>query len=193
MIRGYKKGSFCIALGLVLTVSAFLLAGYNDMLGRKAEKNSENILRELVQSYDTSSNIQNEDMEMPVKSIDGYDCIGTIEIPSLRVILPVLSEWDYNNFRISPCRYTGSVYQDNLIICAHNYKSHFGRIKALEVGDLVTFTDMNGNVFRFKVSDIETVNPDFPENMTDGTWDLTLFTCTVSGASRVTVRCVRER
>ena len=32
--------------------------------------------------------------------------------------------------------------------------------------------------------------PTSVQEMTDGDWDLTLFTCTVGGKSRVTVRCV---
>ena len=196
-MRLHKKSSLFITFGLLLLVSAIMLTTYNRILEFNANKASNNIFEQLVNvkaetSKETFKYIDNPNVEMPVRKVYEYDCIGTLEISSLKLKLPVMSEWDYSKLRISPCRYTGSVYQNNLIICAHNYKKHFGKIKTLKVGDLVSFTDMSGNVFRFKVSDIETVKPNAPENMTSGNWDLTLFTCTVGGTSRVTVRCIRE-
>ena len=196
-MRVHKKSSLCITLGLLLLVSALMLTGYNNLIQFKADKTSANIFDRLMQvkektPEETLLYTENPNVQMPVVTVNAYECIGTLEIPSLKLKLPVMSEWDYSKLRVSPCRYTGSVYEDNLIICAHNYKNHFGKIKTLKIGDLLSFTDMNGNVFRFKVSDIETVNPHIPENITNGNWDLTLFTCTVSGTSRVTVRCIKE-
>lgn len=51
---------------------------------------------------------------------------------------------------------------------------------------------MDGNIFAYKVIEVETLQPTAIEEMTIGGWDLTLFTCTVGGASRVTVRCVLQ-
>ena len=48
---------------------------------------------------------------------------------------------------------------------------------------------MDGNVFRYEVVELETLMPTAIEEMTSGDWDLTLFTCTIGGGSRVTVRC----
>ena len=135
--------------------------------------------------------ILNPNMDMPVKKIDGADYIGIISIPSIDRELPVFSEWNYTNLKTSACRYGGSAYLDNMVICAHNYDIHFGSLKYLSYGDTVTFTDMDGNVFNYKVVEIETLNPYAVEEMTTGDCDLTLFTCTVGGATRVTVRCER--
>ena len=102
--------------------------------------------------------------------------------------LPVAADWSYPALRTVPCRYKGSAYLDDLIICAHNYDSHFGRLKALHAGDEVIFTDAAGNVFDYEVSVLETLPPTAIEDMEQG-GDLTLFTCTIGGASRVTLRC----
>ena len=128
-------------------------------------------------------------MEMPVKNIDGYDYIGILTLPSLELELPVMSEWDYTRLRINPCRYSGSVYLRNMVICAHNYNSHFGRLPDLSIGDELALTDMDGNVFRYRVAEMTTLQPMAVTEMTDSGWDLTLFTCTVGGRTRVTVRC----
>ena len=41
----------------------------------------------------------------------------------------------------------------------------------------------------YEVSRVEQLERTAIEEMESGDWDLTLFTCTVGGAARVTVRC----
>ncbi len=184
-------------LGLLLLAAAFSLIGYNLWEAvRAGEQASEHAacLQSAIpeaQPEQVPDYILNPDMEMPVETIDGVDYIGTLEIPSLSRTLPVISEWSYPLLKLAPCRYEGSAYKDNLIIAAHNYATHFGDLKELHAGDEVTFTDVDGNVFRYEVSDLETLDPYAVEEMSEGEWDLTLFTCTIGGQSRVTVRCVR--
>ena len=161
--------------------------------------------RTVIPDYVLSPN-----MEMPVETINGIDFIGVLRIPALELELPVISEWNYPNLKTAPCRYSGSAdlnnqviqigrptvpagssgsaYLNNLIICGHNYTSHFGTLKNLWEGDIATFTDMDGNVFTYKMVERETLNPTDIEGMESGNWDLTLFTCTVGGQSRVTIR-----
>ena len=103
--------------------------------------------------------ILNPDMEMPVEHIDGQDYIGVLAIPGLELKLPVISEWSYPRLKIAPCRYAGSAYTGDLIISAHNYSSHFGKLNHLRVGDTMTFTDIDGNVFHYKVMEIYTLKP----------------------------------
>ena len=50
---------------------------------------------------------------------------------------------------------------------------------------------MDGNVFSYEVTLLEILQPNEADEMESGDWDLTLFTCTVGGKSRVTVRCKR--
>ena len=135
--------------------------------------------------------ILNPEMDMPEENVDGQKYIGVLRIPDLSLELPVISNWSYPNLKNAPCRYAGSAYMNNMVIAAHNYNSHFGHLKDLSPGDEVTFTDVDGNVFQYEVSAIEILSPLAVEEMTNGDWDLTLFTCTVSGQSRVTVRCVQ--
>ncbi len=135
--------------------------------------------------------VRDPQMKMPEVKIKGQTYIGVVDIPALKLSLPVISEWTYSRLKLSPCRYQGSAYLNNLIIMAHNYKSHFGTLKNLKIGDEVYFTDMDENVFAYEVSDIETLGGTAIENMKTGDWDLTLFTCTIGGKTRVTVRCTR--
>lgn len=133
--------------------------------------------------------ILNPNMDMPVSRVNGQDYIGILEIPELDLKLSVISEWNYPRLRIAPCRFAGSAYTNNLVISAHNYASHFGSLDKLTEGAAVRFTDTDGNVFNYRVAMKETLNPQDVEYMTDGGWDLSLFTCTPGGSYRVTVRC----
>jgi len=131
--------------------------------------------------------------EMPVVDIKGHGYIGFVGIPTLQKELPVMAGWTYPKLKISPCRYTGSVYTDDMVIMAHNYSHHFGTLQNLRTGDVITFTDMNGVTVRYEVVALDILQPTAVEEMTSGEFDLTLFTCTYGGKTRVTVRCDRIR
>jgi len=128
---------------------------------------------------------------MPTSQIDGVDYVGALSIPALGLDLPVIDQWSYPHLKLAPCRYRGTAYLDDLVIAAHNYPSHFGNLKNLQPGDLVTFTDLDGNLFRYEVADIEVLEPTAIREMVTSDYPLTLFTCTLGGAERVTVRCDR--
>ncbi len=126
-------------------------------------------------------------------SIDGNWYNGILTIPKLDLRLPILGEYVYDDLCYTPSRYRGSYLTDDMILAGHNYDAHFGRLHLLEAGDLVEFTDCNGTVYTYAVTWVEEL-PDYAlEDLVtmEGDWDLTLFTCTLSGASRVTVRCQR--
>ena len=198
-----KRGAFWIHLGLLLIAAALFLSAYNTMDSRKDGETSRQVIAQMCEALPTQTTAETEapvipeylldaDREMPVQTVDGRDYIGVLTIPALELELPVLSQWDYPALKVAPCRYSGSLYQDNLIICAHNYASHFGKLKNLHVGDTAIFTDMDENVVRFQLAAQETIQPEDLEAMEAGHWDMTLFTCTVGGQSRVTARFVRE-
>lgn len=133
--------------------------------------------------------VKNPKKEMPTSKVKGSDYIGVLEIPRLKLELPVMSSWSYPKLRKAPCRFEGSAYSGDLIIAGHNYSRHFGRLKNLVKGDTVRFTDAAGNVFMYQVSGQEKLGGTDLTRMRAGEWDMTLFTCTYGGRSRVTVRC----
>ena len=130
-----------------------------------------------------------EDLVMTEKDVNGYSCIGYIEIPELNLQLPVISDWSYPKLKVSPCRYYGSARGEDLVIMAHSYKTHFGRISTLTEGSIVRFVDMDGKVWEYQVVVKDILNPDDVDEMIAGEYDLTLFSCTSGGKQRVTIRC----
>mgnify|MGYP000963088514 FL=1 len=212
-VAGNKGGLLSITIGLLLIAAALFLASYNLYDELRAEQAARQVVNKLDAYFpseaapEASTNpagdqeplVSDErtvipdyvlypNMEMSVETINGIDFIGVLRIPTLELELPVISEWNYPNLKSAPCRYSGSAYLNNLIICGHNYTSHFGTLKNLWEGDIATFTDMDGNVFTYKMVERETLLPTSIDAMESGEWDLTLFTCTVGGQSRVTIR-----
>ena len=205
-----KRGKLCTALGLLLLLAALLLTAYNLWRDAMASTSVDFVLEHLTPALSSRQAalpalpsgedleeafipdyVLNPEMAMPEETIDGQNYIGVLDIPALELSLPIISEWSYDALQIAPCRYSGSAYLDNLVIAGHNYRSHFASLPQLQPGDSVTFTDMDGNVFSYEVSSLETLSPYAVSDMTSGDWDLTLFTCTVGGQSRLAIRCDR--
>lgn len=146
-------------------------------------------LQELTTPEAQAEDKTNSNSDVSAVELEGYRFMGYLTIADLNLKLPVMSEWSYDRLKISPCRFSGSAQTDNLVIAAHNYDSHFGRIGNLRIGAQVLFSDMNGDTTRYEVVSVDTLNPVEIDKMTSGDYDLSLFTCTLSGMARVTVRC----
>ena len=200
-----KLSSVLIALGAALLLGALGLTVFNLRQSNAAGETAAQTVSALKATIPTDGDFYakeqpetetpdyrlNPEMEMPTVRIDDREYIGVLSIPALGRELPVISSWDYPGPRVAPCRYTGSAYTDDLVIAAHNYASHFGRLRELSQGDSIRFTDTDGNVFDYVVSELEILEPYAVSQMTEGDWDLTLFTCTPGGQYRVTLRCNR--
>lgn len=193
-----KGAAALIVIGCLFLTAALALGGYNLWDDYRAEQSVSGVLsrlpvREPPTAVTTPGYIPNPDMEMPAEEIDGYLYIGKVTVPALGLELPIMDTWDYKRMKIAPCRYAGTAYRPGFVLCGHNYTSHFGRLKNLTPGDSVLFTDLAGNVFSYEVAKLETLAPTAVEEMKSADWDLTLFSCTISGQARVTVRCNKTR
>lgn len=154
------------------------------------EDESESIIEEPYKESVEAIDIKEEQVvEMTKEIVDGYEYIGLIEIPTTELKLPVQSDWSDEKLEISPFRFTGSIYTNDLVIAGHNYKAHFSLIKWLEIGDPIQFIDVLGKEYNYEVIEMEIVQPEEVERMITGDWDLTLFTCTTGGQARMAIRC----
>lgn len=184
----------CGSLGLLL---------FNQQQQTMAARSVDAVMPQLVTAIHESKRLPEESQppqklplqqrEMVAQEIDGHNYIGFVGIPALELELPVMADWTYPQLKIAPCRFTGSIFTDDLVIMAHNFERHFGRIRDLKPGDTVTFTDMEGQTISYEVVVLDILHPTAVEDMTAGEYDLTLFTCTYGGKSRVTVRCDRMK
>ncbi len=203
----------CFTLGTALLLTALFLVIHNVNEDRQSGVQAKRILRTLkdeipeytepaatmpaAEEYDLFAEYEEEPEQsqaLETITLDGDVYIGYISIPEIGIELPVLADWSYPNLKIAPCRYVGGIDTDDLIICAHNYNTHFGRIGTLHTDSEIIFTEVTGQEHRYSVVNIEQLPGTAVEDIKFGNaddWDLTLFTCTLGGQSRVTVRAVR--
>ena len=132
-----------------------------------------------------------ESTQMQTIQIKEETYIGVIAIPSLNLELPVNSEWSYPKLAHSPCCYSGSFLDDTLVIAGHSVRAHFRGLRQIQGGASVAFTNAVGNVILYKVAAVETLGSKEVDKLIHNDYDLTLFTCTPGGVSRVVVRCNR--
>ncbi len=211
-----SAGNIVIALGGLLFGLAIALAIFNINTDKKGGEYAHDTLVKLKQGLpetkmavsqtETTPFVPNvfdkyisrddemyyEQEKTPLIDIDGSMYVGILSIPSLSIELPVYDTLNYENLKNSPCRYKGTVRDGDMIIAAHNYSSHFGSISEMITDDRILFIDANGEVREYSVIQTERIDGTDVQAMEYGSdeWDITLFTCNLSGKSRVTIRAV---
>ena len=208
-------GRLMMVLGILLILSAVLLYVYNQMEDREAGKAAaqmlpqvqEEIVKKVRQQAEALTeptapsapehvNPYNQEQvetstEMTVWTHNGWNYIGYLYVPTLELELPVLSKLSQYNLGMAPCRHQGSTKSDDLVIAAHNYSFHFGRLRELNPGDPISFVDMDGVLSEYEVVAVSVIGPDDIDLVTDPSLDLSLYTCTYGGQNRVMVGCQR--
>lgn len=199
-------GVICMSLGAALLIGALSLFLWNRNEADQAEQASMAVIpllniaieeREeqrktstpIIQPLTPVELLTPEEKQMTEVEIDGHSYIGYLSIPSQGRDLPVMSQWDYSKLKIAPCRFSGTTLEENLVLIAHNYFSHFGVLHQIQLGDEVFFTDMDGTVIAYQVVAIDVVPPSAVEEVTAGDFDLALVTCTYGGKTRLVVYC----
>ena len=215
-----KLKSKLVGIVLVAAGAITMLASGVAMVHTRAEDNSaavfsERITQTLIEQIElspiredraqltrssTEISKSNEDIpeDLPVVTdepkylmIDGVNYIGVLSIPALGIELPVNRTWSYSALRLTPCRYSGSIDSNSLVIAAHSYEAHFGYIDTLSVGEAIILTDVEGDEHIYQVAKVEVVEPTRVDDVIYSDYDLTLFTCTESGKERILVRCIQ--
>ena len=190
-----------ILTGTVLLLAAAVLWTLQWQESRIAGENARKLLEETMtvirqeketHMYDPAVT-ETPAGRMPRTTLSGYDLVGVVRISSVHVELPVLSTWDYDLLKISPCRYSGSLETDDLILLGHNYVTHFAPLRRAQVGDRVEFCDVQGVWHNFTVAETEVLKATELDRLTGSAYPLTIFTCTRDGVSRFVLRCEYEK
>lgn len=193
-----KPGKFLMFGGIIIfaaMIGCSIYQNHNEQVSDKAAEEMRVAYEAAMEEEDIpvqTGNIETADeteVTIPYVEVADEKCIGEIAIPAIDITLPVIRDCTSAGLKKAPCRYVGSTEDNSLIIAAHNYERHFGKISHLKAGDKVTFTDVQGIEYSYEVRLTETLGPYDVEKMKAGDWDLTLFTCTYGGQKRVTVRC----
>lgn len=206
-----RVGSVFVVIGAVLLAAALLLYLHNEeedanageaasaalSVMREAIPENNHIPPKLVLSEEEPGGTEPAEETIPapteltVMNIDGNDYIGYLSIPAFELELPVMADWSMEKLQLAPCLQYGSPLTDDAVIAGHNFKQHFRALHDIQVGEYLTFTDMTGYTIEYSVVEVKTIDPRSVYEVIDSEYDLILYTCTIGGQSRVTVRCNR--
>lgn len=194
-----KIGKALIGIGVFLILAAFILVLYNFYREYNAKKKVEKYLPKLekiIKDHSGGNNNADNEKSSKTMNIDGMNFLGILSVPSKNLELPILADYSYELLDTAPCRYSGSYDSDDLVIGGHNYRSHFSKLKSIKNGEEIFFTSFDGTVYKYSVLRVEILEPtqieDLINKQNTDDWELTLFTCTSSGAARCVIRCKSE-
>lgn len=194
-----KIGKALIGIGVFLILAAFILVLYNFYREYNAKKKVEKYLpklEQIIKDHSGGNNNADNEKSSNTMNIDGMNFLGILSVPSKNLELPILADYSYELLDTAPCRYSGSYDSDDLVIGGHNYRSHFSKLKSIKNGEEIFFTSFDGTVYKYSVLRVEILEPtqieDLINKQNTDDWDLTLFTCTSSGAARCVIRCKSE-
>ena len=146
----------------------------------------------IAEEYNTTSTSLTNTYKVDGKT---YEMVGSINIPSINVDYPILSETSDSLLKVSVCKFWGSNPNEvgNLCIAGHNYrnKRFFSKVPTLSVGDIIEITDLNKKTLKYSVYDKYTVDPEdtsCTSQITNGKKIVTLITCTNDSKQRVIVQ-----
>ena len=126
---------------------------------------------------------------------NGYDMVGTIEIPATNVKYPILddSALTITGLETSVIAIYGDLNQvGNTTIIGHNYRNglFFANNKKLNIGDKVYITDLTGQRLSYTIYNKYETDENDDEYMTrdtNGAREISLSTCTDDAKARLVI------
>lgn len=140
------------ALSLTAACTLLFLWHWNIRTSRQQTQAYVHTLHSIIPEVQNAALEERSDNSMAALSLDGKDFIGILEIPLYDSVLPVCADWGY------PIQYprclSGSIYDKSIQIGATSHTGQYDFFRELSVGDSVYFTDMVGNRYALKISDL---------------------------------------
>lgn len=153
---------------------------------------TDNYSNKLINNYNISQLYNNISTPL-LNTSKNFTLLGMIEIPSLKITYPIISECNDSNLKISPCKFSGPNIGDigNLCIVGHNYDNSlfFSNIHLLKENDTIILYDLSGFSYTYFVtSSFEVFENDFSIINNSNFFELTLITCNNFNSNRFIVK-----
>ena len=124
-----------------------------------------------------------------------YHIIANLNIPSLSIDYPILSDTSDELLKISLTKYWGADPNQigNMVVLGHNYESKkfFSKLPEIEEGTSILITDLTGQTVEYEVYSTEIIDPydnSCTSQLTAGKKEITLITCYNRDANRFVVK-----
>lgn len=187
---------------VLLTIVAVVLLGailYKYQSRQKEEAKNQEIV-EVFSNLEIPKDEEQNDIE-PRITMEGYDVIGIISIPSINIEYPILNietsnpEETKTPMKFAIVRYWGSKVNEygNLSIAGHNNYdgTMFGKTKNLKIGEIVKLTDLKKQTIEYEIYDIFVTNPNDVSILAtkdSSIREVTLITCTNGNRNRLILK-----
>ena len=150
-----STGRLCLLIGIcLLVVAAVVLIAWQWSIHTSQQRTAYYVhtIRTRIPEPQAAVPEERRDNTMSVLSIEGTNFVGILEIPKYSSVVPVCGDWG-ETWKY-PCRLSGSVYDRTMQMGGTSQKGQFDFYREISVGDLVFFTDMEGNRFSYEVTNI---------------------------------------
>lgn len=157
------------------------------------------VVEEIVEPT-TNNETNNTTPKTATYTVNGeeYTVVGTLNIPSLNIEYPILSETSTKLLKVSLTKYWGANPNEvgNMVVVGHNYKNNkfFSNLSKIQHGEIVKIRDLSGKTLDYKVYDTYVIDPydnSCTSQLTDGKTEITLITCHYeNGSNHATKRFV---
>lgn len=180
-----------LGIGLILaSLCLMLFYGLRMHIGTKRGREILTQMTALLPERTQSAGEAYPDSRMPVLSLDGTDYVAMLEIPAFGVTLPVADQWDSKNLYCAPSRFSGSAYDQMLVIGGADTPGQFSFCDQIDNGAVITVTDMTGVQFTYTVSRVDRAKHAESQWLMSADYDLTLFCHDFYSMEYIAVRCL---
>lgn len=175
----------------------------NDILennNSEVDNNNDNNKATSGSNKNNNSNYNSNNKNYTSKSkYEGYTMLGTIQIPKIKVKIPILKELSPDALSKASCLIYGNLNEEgNAVIIGHNNRNgtFFSNLKKLSNGDVITITDYTGEIVDYEVYELFQTTPDdtsFYQRNTNGAREITLSTCTDNDDTKRIIVFAKEK
>ena len=191
--KSKKKFKLLLSFSLILVVC---LASY--CIYSHYRKNiNENFSGIILSSFNIQRLYSYEDnyTTIALNNNENYFVIGSIEIPSIKITYPILSDTNDELLKIAPCRFYGPFPNrvGNLCIAGHNYDDgrFFSNLYKLNIGDKINIYDSRNLLISYYIYDKYEINKEdtsCTSQDTNGNMEITLVTCNNLNGNRLIIK-----
>ncbi len=183
-----------IVLGVLLLLGGAALFGYQSLAARRAEGEARQwvtTLREGMPPARDGVPEKGTDPRMPQRELEGENFVGILEVPSFERTLPIGALWKREKATRFPCRYGGSLYENNLILGGSDGPGQLDFVKQISNGDTVFITDLTGLRVEYRVTEIRQTKDVSTTNLA-AEGELVLFARNTYSLDYTVIRCERN-
>lgn len=187
-LRAYKILLSLLMISIVI-VATFVIIKHVNMY------NNEKKLQTTVTNINEKLKNSDEIILQIDEKIENYKVIGIIKIPKIDLEYPILEETNKESLNLSITKFWGNKINEigNVSLAGHNNLNGtmFGKIKKLEVGDIIELTDIQNVTLKYQIFKKYVINPNdisciLPEQ--EGVKEVTLITCTNGNKNRLILK-----